>query len=174
MIAASSHAVAFQTDHRLYLAPVSGAERPVAQRELPLGWTTGGLYTYRYKGRLLLLRRDTGVLVKVIARRPLGSDYYVAHGSLSFISGGVLMSAHGARVKRLASLNRLGLSADSELQPLAQLVELQDNHRLVVVRPDGSVFAWTSLPLSQGQAGEHLQLSSRRPGRWRRGLHRCV
>jgi hypothetical protein len=152
VITASSDAVAFQHDHKLYLAPPGGAERPIAHRELPLGWTAGGLYTYRYQGRQLLLRSATGQLVKVIARRPLGSDYYAANGSLYFISRGVLMSAHGARVERLASLNRLGLSAAPSLQPLGRLVELQDDHRLVVARPAGSVFAWIPLPLSHGPA----------------------
>jgi hypothetical protein len=149
---ASSHAVAFQHDHKLYLAPGTGAERPVAARELPLGWTRGGLYTYRYQGRELLLRSVTGRLLKVIARRPLGSDYQVASGRLYFISRGVLMSARGARTRRLASLAGLGLSADSWLQPLGRLVELMDNNRLVVLRPDGSEFAWTPLPRSQGES----------------------
>jgi hypothetical protein len=151
VIAASSHGVAFQHDHKLYLARLGGAERPVAHRELPLGWTTGGLYTYRYRGRQLLLRSDAGALVKVVARRPLGSDYYVAYGSLYFVNRGVLMSAHGARVERLASLKRLGLSAGPSLQALGRLVELQDDRRLVAVRADGSVFAWASLPRTDGR-----------------------
>jgi hypothetical protein len=152
VVTVGPHAVAFQHDHQLYLAPRGRAERPVARRELPLGWTTRGLYTYRYQGRELLLRSDTGRLLKVIARRPLGSDYQVAAGILYFISRGALMSAHAARVERLASLNRLGLSAGPWLQPLGQLVELVDNHRLVVLRPGGSVFASTPLPLGHGQA----------------------
>jgi hypothetical protein len=130
---------------------LGGAERPVAHRELPLGWTSGGVYTFRYQGRQLLLRSDTGALVKVIARGALGSDYYVANGRLYFISRGALMSAHGARVERLASLSRLGLSAAPWLQPLGGLVELQDDRRLVVVRADGSVFAWTPLPRTDGR-----------------------
>jgi hypothetical protein len=153
VIAAGRDAVAFQREHKLYLAPLRGDERPVAHRELPLGWTIGGLYTYRYQTRQLLLRSDAGALVKVIARRPLGSDYHVANGGLYFISRGVLMSASGTRVKRLASLKRLGLSAGPWLQPLGQLVELEDNHRLVVVRSDGTMFAWTRLPLSHGRPG---------------------
>jgi hypothetical protein len=150
VIMASSHTVAFQHDHKLYLAPLTGAERLVAHRELPLGWTPGGLYTYRYHGRELLLRSATGRLLKVIARDPLGSDYQVASGRLYFISRGVLMSAYGAHTGRLVSLASLGLSADSWLQPLGRLVELLDNNRLVVLRPDGSQFAWTHLPRSQG------------------------
>jgi hypothetical protein len=158
VIAAGSHAVAFQREHKLYLAPLGGAERPIAHRELPLGWTTGGLYTYRYQGRQLLLRSDTGALAKEIARQPLGSDYSVANGNLYFISRGVLMCAHGARVERLASLNRLGMSATPWLQPLGRFVELEDDQRLVVVRPDGTVFAWTRLPRSHGQ-GESISSS---------------
>lgn len=152
VVAVGSHTVAFQHDHQLYLAPLGGAERPVARRELPLGWTSAGLYTYRYRGRDLLLRSETGRLLKVIARRPLGSDYQVSSGSLYFISRGALMRVHAARVTRLASLARLGLSEAPFLQPVGRLVELLDNHRLAVVRPDGSVFAWTPLPLSHGHA----------------------
>jgi hypothetical protein len=144
--------VAFQHDHKLYLAPLRGAERPVARAELPLGWAHGGLYTYRYQDRELLLRSDTGALLKTIARRPLGSDYFVAHGSLYFITHGVLVSAHGTRTRRLASLRGLGLSAGPWLQSLGRLIELQDNNRLVVLRPDGTEFAWTPLPRSHGQA----------------------
>jgi hypothetical protein len=152
VIMASSHTVAFQHDHKLYLAPLTGAERPVAPRELPLGWTRGGLYTYRYQGRELLLRSATGPLLRVIARQPVGSDYQVASGRLYFMSRGVLMSADGAHTRRLASLAGLGLSAEPWLQPLGRLVELLDNNRLVVLRPDGSEFAWTLLPRSQGES----------------------
>jgi hypothetical protein len=152
VIAASSHFVAFQHDHQLYLAPLKGAERPVARRELPLGWTREGLYTYRYQGQQLLLRSSTGTLVKVIARGPLVSDYDVANGSLVFISHGFVMSARGARVQRLASLSGLGLSADPFLQPIGRLLALEDGHRLVVLHTDGTVFAWTPLPRSDGQS----------------------
>lgn len=152
VIVAGPHVVAFQHDHELWVAPLGGAERPVATRELPLGSTTGGLYTYRYQDHALLLRSDTGALVKVIGRRPLGSDYQVQDGNLYFISGGVLMSAHGARTRRLASLSRLGVSAEPWLAPLGRFVELQDDRRLVVVRPDGSVFASIPLPSSDGHA----------------------
>lgn len=51
LIMASSNMVAFQHDHKLYLAAWHTAERPVASREMPLGFTQGGLYTYRYQGR---------------------------------------------------------------------------------------------------------------------------
>ncbi len=150
LIMASSRMVAFQHDHKLYLAPLRAAERPVAGREMPLGWTHGGLYTYRYAGRQLLLRGDTGALLKVIARRPLGSDYFVAGGRLYFVVHGVLMSARGPRIQRLASLAELRMS-DAWLQPMGRLLELQDNRRLMVLRSDGSVFAWTPLPRGDRQ-----------------------
>jgi len=150
VIIANSRRVAFQHDRQLYLAPLGGAERPVADREMPLGWTPGGLYTYAYQGRRLLLRSDSGALVKVIARRPLGSDYYAADGRLYFIDRGVLMSAEGARTRRLASLSRLGMSTDSWLQPVGAMAELEDSRGLVVVRANGSVFARTPLPRARG------------------------
>lgn len=152
VVTAGPHAVAFQHDHKLYLAPLKGVERSVARAELPLGWTPGGLYTYRYRGRELLLRSDTGALLQTIARQPLGSDYLVANGSLYFIAHGVLMSARGARIHRLASLAGLGLSAGPWLQSLGRLLELEDNNRVVVLRADGSEFAWTPLPRSRGES----------------------
>jgi hypothetical protein len=148
---ASSHTVAFQHDHKLYLARlVGGAERPVANREMPLGWAPGGLYTYRYQGRQLLLRSDTGALLRTIARGPLGSNYFVTDGSLYFIVHGILMTARGARIQQLGSVASLGLS-DPWWQPVGPLLELEDNSRLVVLRPDGSVFASTPLPRRNGR-----------------------
>ena len=144
VIAAGSRAVAFQFEHRLYVASLGGAEHPVAHRELPLGWTAAGLYSYAYQGRRLLLRSDTGRLEKVIAR--LATDYIVANGNLYFFKRGVLWSAHGVRTERLASLRRLGLSANSWLQPLGWFLELEDAHRLVVLRDDGAAFASARLP----------------------------
>lgn len=150
LIMASSHMVAFQHDHKRYLAAGHAAERPVATREMPLGFTHGGLYTYRYQDRALLLRSDTGALLKTITRRPLGSDYFIARGSLYFIAYGVLTRARGPRIQRLASLASLGIS-NPWLQPIGRLLELQDNSRIVVVRPDGAVFASTTLPRADGK-----------------------
>ncbi len=152
VIVAGTDGVALQHGHKLWVAPLGGVERPVATRELPLGWTTGGLYTYRYQDNALLLRSDTGALVKVIGRRPLGSYDQVVDGTLYFICEGLLVRAHGSQVRRLASLRRLGVSAAPALTSLGRFVELQDDQRLVVVRPDGSLFASTPLPSSDGHA----------------------
>jgi hypothetical protein len=155
VVAAGPHAVAFQAHHQLYLAPLGGVERPVARREFPLGWTRDGLYTYRYQGRELLLRSVTGRLVKVIARRPLGSDDYVVNGNLYFIARGAVMRAQGTRTELIAPLKRLGLSADVWMQSLGRYIQLQDDHRLVVLRAKGSELASTPLPPG-GARGEGL------------------
>ncbi len=145
LIAAGPNAVAFQHDHRLYIAPDGGAERPIAPRELPLGWTKGGLYTYSYPRQELLLRGDTGALLKTIGGRPTEYQFDLADGRLYFLRDGVLMGARGACIWRLASLRSLGMSANTWLQPLGGLVELLNDRRLVVVRPDGSLFASTAV-----------------------------
>ncbi len=145
VIVAGPHTVALQHDHRLYLAPPHGIERPVAARELPLGWTTGGLYTYSYPRRELLLRSDTGVIVKRLARRPFEYAFDPESGSLYFVVRGVLSGVHGARSWRLASLRSLGMSPNTRLQPLGRLVELLDDQRLALVRPGGSLFASTQV-----------------------------
>jgi hypothetical protein len=145
VIAASPNGVAFQHDHRLYIAPRGGVERPVASRELPLGWTTGGLYTYSYPRHELLLRGDTGTVLKPIAHRPHEYRFDLATGSLYFLSHGMLMGAHGTHVWQLASLHALGMSTNTWLQPLGRLLELMDNRRLALVRPGGSLFASTQI-----------------------------
>ena len=147
LIASGPKAVAFQHDHKLYIAALGGVERPVASRELPLGWTTGGLYTYSYPRRELLLRSDTGTLLKTISRRPVEYQFDLATRSLYFLSHGVLIGAHGTHVWRLASLHSLGMSTNTSLQPLGRLIELLDDQRLALVRPDGSLFA--STPIGQ-------------------------
>lgn len=145
VIAASPNVVAFQHDHRLYIAPRGGVERPVASRELPLGWTTGGLYTYSYPRRELLLRGDTGTVLKAIAHRPHQYQFDLATGSVYFLSRGVLMGAHGTHVWQVASLHGLGMSTNTSLQPLGRLLELMNDRRLAFVRTDGSLFASTQI-----------------------------
>lgn len=155
VIAAGPDAVAFQHDHLLYLASYGGgAELPVAQRELPLGWTAGGLYTYSYPRDRLLLRAATGAILNTIGPpRPQEYELDPQTGSLYFIAHGVLIGAHGARTWRLGSLAGFGMSANTWMVPLGGLVELQGDRRLVVARPDGSLFASTLLP-RDGSQGE--------------------
>ncbi len=148
------HEVAFQHDHHLYLASYGNPERSIAPRELPLGFARDGLYTYSYARRALLLRTGAGAIKTVIARRPQEYVYDASKGgTVYFLARRILFSAHGSRVRRMASLRGLGLSPDSYLQPLGRLIELEDNHRLVVVEPDGSEFASTALPRRESQTG---------------------
>ncbi len=146
VIAAGPHAVAFQHDHVLFIAAYGGTDRPVARREVPLGWSAGGLFTYSYTRRELLLRSDTGAILETIARRPLQYEYDLGSGSLFFVTRGVLVGARGARAWRLASLRSLGFTTNTWLQPMGRLVELMDDRRLVVLQPGGSVFASGPLP----------------------------
>ncbi|MGH2892696.1 MAG: hypothetical protein ACRDPM_05430, partial [Solirubrobacteraceae bacterium] len=146
LVAAGPAGVAFQHHHRLYLATLGSAARPVAPRELPLGWTTGGLFTYSYPRHELLLRSERGAITKTIARRPHEYQYDLANKSVYFLSHGALMAAHGTRTRRLASLRRLGMPANVWMQPLGGgRIELLDNSRLTVLRADGSRLAWTSV-----------------------------
>jgi hypothetical protein len=165
VIAAGPRAVAFQHDHMLYLATYGGAERPVAPRELPVGWTAGGLYTYSYPRHRLLMRADTGAVLNTVGpRRPLEYELDPRTGSVYFIAHGVLMGAHGARTWRLGSLRDFGMSADTWMVGLGGLVELQGERRLVIVRPDGSLFASTPLPRDQGRPdapSSQLQIAPR-------------
>ena len=137
--------VAFTYGNHLYLAPLAGSERLIGRSEVPLGFTRAGLYTYQW-GRRLLLRSDTGEILATIARDPFGSGYFIAEdGSLYFIAGGYLERADGAAVDTLVALRSLGLPpAGVALQPVGNLLELEDNSRLVLVREDGTVFAGTS------------------------------
>lgn len=159
MVQADSHAVAFSYgNNTLYLAPLHGGEQPIARAEFALGFTNGGLYTNQW-GHRLLLRSYTGAVLKTIVRRPLQWDYFVLDGSLYFIKDGMLMRARGTSVKPLVSLGHLGLSAESvSMQRLDPLLQLEDQHRLVLLRPDGSLFASTPLRGSQYRAENEVNL----------------
>jgi hypothetical protein len=144
-------ALAFSYGNRtqyLYLASLTGNEHRVATGEYPLGWTRGGLYTRAGRDGQLLLRSSTGRLRETLARQVYTYAYDHASGSLYYLAHGALVRAAGASQHPTASLARLGLSAGRalQLQPLGRLVALQDAHRLVVLRSDGTVFASTSLP----------------------------
>lgn len=152
VISAGPRAVAFQHSHMLYLAHYGGAERAVAPRELPLGWSSRGLYTYSYPRHRLLLRADTGTLLDTVGLpRPQQYQLDPRTKTVYLIAHGVLMGARGARTWRLGALRGFGMSSNSWMVPLGGLVELQGERRLVLVRPDGSRFASTPLPRDAGQ-----------------------
>lgn len=132
----------------LYVARLDGAERRVAQRELPLGWTRAGLYTRR--GETLLLRSAAGDLRATIARDVTHAAYDPLHHTVWFVVRERLFRAEGTRVRLLAKVAQLDLTAGRalQLQPLGRLLALQDPRRLVVLRSNGTVFATTHVPRS--------------------------
>jgi hypothetical protein len=133
---------------RLYVAHVGAPERLVARGEFPLGWTSGGFFTYRFRGRELRLRSVAGALLDTVARRPLEYAYDGSGQSLYFVAGRTVMRAHGTAVAPVVSLARLGLAGGSSLmtQPIGGLLELLEGRRLIVLRPDGSIFAEALVP----------------------------
>lgn len=132
--------VVFQAHHKLYLAPLGRPERAVAHREEPLGWTADGLYTYSYAARRLILRSDTGTLLKRISPAPFHGAYPVAEGALYFLFRGWVMEADGTRIEKLSSLRDLGFRSGTFIEPVGSLLELLDNYHLVLLRRDGSVY----------------------------------
>jgi hypothetical protein len=147
VVAASRQGVAFSYHKYLYVARPHGRERPVARGEGAVGWTAKGLYTYGGPGDRLLLRSATGKVIRTVARRPQEHAYDPATGSLYLVNHGALIVAHGARVQQTASLKALGLPPRAtQLIPLSGLIELMTPTRIVILRPDGSVFASTPLP----------------------------
>lgn len=133
----------------LYVSPLTGRERRIARNEFPLGWTNGGFYVYRYRGRQLLLRGKTGVLEATLVRLPASYFYDRTTENLYFIAQGRLWRAHGAVVRAMTSLARLGLlpqRPDAEIIPVGPLVELLTNGRLILLHADGTLFAETRLP----------------------------
>jgi hypothetical protein len=129
----------------LYIARLGQAEQLVATDETPLGFTAaGGLVSERR--RTLLLRRGP-----VWRPRRLSSDAgdvvfdHAAH-AVYFVARGRLERFDGARVMRLATLTSLRVGRRPQIEPLGRLVGVHSASRLVVLRPDGRVFASTTLP----------------------------
>lgn len=143
--------IAFSTSwrrSRLYLAPLGGREHFVAGGQFPLGWTNGGLYVGRRDGAVLF---RSGNRVRRIAQAKVRlAAYDPSSQSLDFVSGCRLFRARGIRTQLVASLSRFGLPSERnlQLQLLGHLIALQNQRRLVVLRPDGSLFASTLLPRS--------------------------
>jgi hypothetical protein len=144
VVAAGRQGVAFSYRGWLYIAKRGGAERRVARREAAVGWTTDGVYTY---GTTLLLRSATGRRMTTVARRPQQHAYDPATGSLYLVDDGELTVATGARVHPVTSLRALNLPPRAtELIPLGGLIEFESANRIVVLRPNGAMFASTNVP----------------------------
>lgn len=147
--------LAFSYAGRLYLASLRGVERPVTRGEYPLGWTAGGLFTYRQRGGLIRLRSLTGRLLATVARRPQEFTPASSGGRLYFLAHRCVMVVRGDQVSRVARLSSLGLGTapNVSLQLLGRLVELQDARHLVLLHLDGTKFAGTNLARRHGHLG---------------------
>src|SRR6185437_10266910 len=106
-----------------------------------------------YLRRALLLRGPTGRLLKVLSPLPFHASPVVADGSVYLESGGDLIRARGTYVLDSVGMPGAGISVDAWLQTIGRLLELQDSRRLLILRPDGSVFASTPLPQRDGTTG---------------------
>lgn len=144
--------LAFSTLRRtseLYVAPLAGHEHLVAAGEFPLGLAPDGFYAWRLRGAELVLRSSTGRLRGTIARF-VGTHAFVPDSrSLLFVEHGRLLRAHGTDVETIVDLSRLGPPTPHlQILPLGRLIGLEGERRLVVLRPDGSIFASTPLPFA--------------------------
>jgi hypothetical protein len=144
-----THALAFSygDSSRLFVAGLGSAEREVADREYPLGWTRAGdLFTHTSGGGKLRLRHASGDLAGTFPGKILTYTFDRANGEVVFVRNGRVLRTDGAGPVGFATLARLGLSRRPELDPLGRLLALRDQRRIVVLRRDGSLFASTALP----------------------------
>ena len=143
------HALAFSYGNpaRLFVAGLGSAEREVADREYPLGWTRGGdLFTHTSGGGKLRLRHAGGDLAATVPGKVLDYTFDRANGEVVFVRNGRTLRTDGSAPIRLADLTRLKLSRRPEIDPLGRLLALRDQRRIVVLRRDGSLFASARIP----------------------------
>jgi hypothetical protein len=126
-------------------------ERRVARGEFPLGWTSDGFFTYRYHGRELRFRNGTGTLLATLVHGVPSYAYDPTGGRLYFVSRDRVFSAAGPTRTPIARLGAIGLRARPfpALIPADGLVQLLGSNRLVLLRPDGSLFANARIDLSR-------------------------
>lgn len=141
----------------LYLAPLGGDERLLAQDEHPLGWTSrGNLLTWRYR-RGVYLRSRSGRLLRRIVGPTRQVVYDAATRTLLVIaSSGLLERYRSGHWGRLASLAGLGLDRHTTFELLAGgLIGLLDGRRVIILRRDGSLFASARFPSGEvaGESG---------------------
>jgi len=122
----------------VYLAR-HGEAPHVVGRGVPLGWTRRGtLVALRFRGTRadVDIRDDAGRRLRVLARDVATYAFDAASGTLLYVDGRTIVRTDGRSRTRVG---RLPSSRGGWIQPLAGgLVALLDEHRLVVLRPDGS------------------------------------
>src|SRR5206468_2416100 len=106
---------------RLYVAPYGAVERLVAHDEMPLAFTPSGeLVTWRERGGVLALRTGDGQLDRRLAVRARIPQVDRASHVVVFRSARQLLVFDGERVRRLASLKRLGITGIPVVEPLGR------------------------------------------------------
>jgi hypothetical protein len=142
---------------RLWIAPLAGAERPVARHQDPLGWTRSEeLLAVRWQRREqpLLYVHGSGPGSRVAdGVRSLAWDQ--ASATLLFVTReGMLVRTDGRVITPLRALPALGLPLGVQIEPLEEgLIGLPGRDRLVVLRGDGSMFASSLFPGVRRRAG---------------------
>jgi hypothetical protein len=135
----------------LYIARYGQPERLIARDETPLTFISSdelvtSHITRRGRWGALALRTGDGSLSRRLAARAVEPQVDRANNVVLFRSRHRLFVFDGARVRRLASLRRLGLDRLPTVEPLGGLVAAHDRRRLVVLDYYGRVVASTDLP----------------------------
>jgi hypothetical protein len=150
--AAGPDAVAFSYRSRLFVAAggYRAAERLVAHREHPLGWSRDGLLFTRgfAAGSDVRLRAADGTFIAVVQRKPRAVHFDQASQSLFVVTrDGRAERFDGRSTTSMARLRELGMPVTSWIQPLAGgLVGVSTQRRVAILRSDGSLFASARFP----------------------------
>jgi hypothetical protein len=142
-----ANAVAFLYRSRLFVAEHGGAERPVARDEWPLGWSRVDLLYTRRRADVRLRAAD-GALVAVAEREARAVSFDpVTRTLLTVTRDARLERLDGRTATSLVKLSDLRLPVWTWPQPLAGgLIGLTAQHRVAILRADGSLFASASFP----------------------------
>jgi hypothetical protein len=136
---------------RLWVARLNGPERPVARHEGAVGWTSNNdLLTLRRRKRRndIFVRREGGSNPRLVARAPRTMWFDQATARVLYVTASAsLVRSDGRSSVALANLHDLGTGPAASIDFVEKgLIALTGSGRLVVLRPDGSVFASTSTP----------------------------
>jgi hypothetical protein len=136
----------------LYVARYDGREHRVARGEWPVAFTNGKLVTQNGRG-LVVLRGLDGRRLRVLARHASEVQVDPKTRIVLLRARDRLFAYDGVRIRELASLRKLGLTAKfPALEPLGRLVALHDQRHLVVLDQAGHLVARTPLPRRKTRA----------------------
>jgi hypothetical protein len=155
--------LAFSFAHgRLWVASRHGVEHAVARNEDPLGWTARNeLLTARWsqgdEAATLRVRAENGRRPHVFGRHVTSLAFDDSTSMLLYVEPGppgVLVRTDGRTASRLAALDDLGVPWRTGIVLLPNgLLSFQAPDRIVVLRGDGSVYAFSLLPAAARSDG---------------------